>query len=180
VREALRLLESQGLVIGEPHRGVRIASIDEDELKATYLMRRLIEPYAVQRATLRVSRKDLLEAEAHNERMAAAAEEGDRWGVREANRALHFVFYERCGVPTLPERIRSLWLVFPWDLALMSVGDHTQRSFHEHEEMIAAIRDGDLDGAAAATAAHLLRSYLAVIEGLTGQPAADPFPPESD
>ena len=180
VREALRLLESQGLVVGEAHRGVRIASIDEDDLKATYLMRRLIEPYTVRRATIRVSRRDLQRTQELNEQMAAAGADGIHWGGREANRAFHIFFYERCGVPAVAEHIRALWLVFPWDIALMKVGDRTRSSFEEHEAIIAAIRDGDADAAADATAGHLLGSYVAVIEGLSGRPAADPFPIDSD
>jgi len=180
VREALRLLESQGLVISEAHRGVRIAAIDEEDLKATYVMRRLLEPYAVRRATLRVSRKDLLEAERLNERMVAAATVGDRWGVREANRAYHFVFYERCGLPSLAERIEGLWLVFPWDISLLNVDARTDASAQEHRAIIEAVRDGDDITAADVTAAHLLRSYLAVMERLTGQPAIDPFQIEND
>jgi DNA-binding GntR family transcriptional regulator len=179
VREALRLLESQGLVTGEAHRGVRIASINEEDLKATYLMRRLVEPYAVRRATLRVSRKNLQEASALNARMAEAGEAGDHWGVREANRALHFLFYERCGVPTLSERIRGLWLVFPWDAAL-DLRDRTRESFKEHEAIISAVADGELDAAASATAAHLFAGYAAVVTGLTAQPVEDPFPVDND
>jgi DNA-binding GntR family transcriptional regulator len=179
VREALRLLESQGLVTGEAHRGVRIAAVDEEDLKATYLMRRLIEPYAVGRAALRVSRKDLHDATALNERMAEAGEQADHWGVREANRAFHFLFYERCGVPTLPERIRGLWLVFPWDVA-MDLRERTRHSFEEHETIITAASDGDIEAASSATAAHLLAGYITVVERLTGGPVSDPFPPESD
>ena len=142
VREALRLLESQGLVIGEAHRGVRIAAVDEDHLTATYLMRRLVEPYAVRRAALRVSRKDLQDAETHNERMAQAGRAGDQGAVREANRALHFLLYDRCGVPGLAQHIRGLWLIFPWDVVLMNVGERTRQSYREHAVMIDAVRGG--------------------------------------
>lgn len=180
VREALRLLESQGLVIGEAHRGARIAAIDEDDLKATYLMRRLVEPYAVRRATQRISRRDLARAQELNQRMAAAGAAGDHWGVREANRGFHFAFYERCGVPSLPERIKGLWLVFPWDIALMKVDDRWRASCAEHERLLAAIRDGDADAADEVTATHIRGSYLAVMEGLTGNPVRDPFPVDAD
>ena len=179
VREALRLLESQGLVTGEAHRGVRIASVDPEDLKGTYLMRRLVEPYAVRRSVLRVSRKDIQEARALNERMAAAGEDGDHWGVREANRGFHYLFYDRCGVPALAERIRGLWLVFPWDAAL-DLRSRARASSSEHDEILSAVAGGDLDAAGTAMAAHLLAGYAAVVENLTGRPVEDPFPPESD
>ena len=62
VREALRLLEAEGLVLSEPHRGVRVCGVDVDEVTATYIVRRLTESYAMRRATLRVSRRDLAQA----------------------------------------------------------------------------------------------------------------------
>jgi DNA-binding GntR family transcriptional regulator len=180
VREALRLLESEGLVIGQAHRGVRIASIADEDLKATYVMRRLVEPYAVRRATIRVSRRDLQRAEALNEQMGIAGDDGDHWGVREANRAFHFMFYDRCGIAALPERIKTLWLVFPWDIALVQVGERARGAVAEHEAMLVAVRDGDGDAAAEATATHLLNSYRVVTATLTGLPAQDPFPVDAD
>ncbi len=180
VREALRLLESEGLVISESHRGVRIASIDQEELKATYVMRRLVEPYAVARATTRVTRRDLDQAEAINERMAVAGDGGDHQGVREANRAFHFLFYDRCGMRALAERINALWLVFPWDITLVRVDERVQAAVAEHAAVLAAVREGDVQRAASATAVHLLSSYRAVTASLSGTPADDPFPADAD
>jgi DNA-binding GntR family transcriptional regulator len=180
VREALRLLESEGLVSSEAHRGVRIASIDQEDLKATYVMRRLVEPYAIARATTRVSRRDLDHAEAINGQMAAAGEVGDHWGVREGNRAFHFLFYDRCGMPALSERIKTLWLVFPWDIALLHFGERARAAVAEHAAIVAAVRGGDVEAAADATAVHLLHSYRAVTASLTGAPADDPFPADAE
>ena len=59
VREALRQLEVDGLVISEPHRGVIVRPFDMDDIKAAYVMRRLIEPYAFARASRRLSRLDV-------------------------------------------------------------------------------------------------------------------------
>src|SRR6476659_5353661 len=95
VREALKQLEAEGLLTGEPHRGVRVVSADPEEVKATYIVRRLVEPYAFCRAARRVSRRELEQAEALIETMATSAP-GDRVQVGVTNRAFHFLFYERC------------------------------------------------------------------------------------
>ena len=42
VREALRQLESEGLLVGEPKRGMRVASVSFDDVAATYIVRRLV------------------------------------------------------------------------------------------------------------------------------------------
>lgn len=55
VREALRLLEAEGMLVSEPHRGVRVADADYERVKTVYLLRRLVEPYAMRRAARRLS-----------------------------------------------------------------------------------------------------------------------------
>ena len=117
VREALRLLEAEGLVVSEPHRGVRVAGVDLDRVTATYVVRRLIESYAMRRATLRLSRRDLARA---RELLDRTPVPGDPAAARDRNREFHFLLYDRCGMPELVERIASMWQAFPWDLMLDS------------------------------------------------------------
>lgn len=174
VREALRLLEAEGLLVGEPHRGVRVAAPDRQRVKATYIMRRLVEPYAMQRAARRMSRLDLDTADALNAAMTDAQQRGDQQGVRESNRDFHFLFYDRCGIPELANEIRGLWRVFPWDVLLV-VSSKTVQSVEEHRAMIAAVRAGDLAEVARATEAHLQHGYLALVERLGSEPGPDPF-----
>src|SRR6185295_1137428 len=70
VREAFSILESEGLVTSEPHRGVRVATVDLDRATSLYVLRRLSEPYAVGRAAVRLTELDLRSAE----RLAVDAE----------------------------------------------------------------------------------------------------------
>ena len=77
VREAMRQLEAQGLLVSEPHRGVRVAEANLDEVKGVYVARRLLEPYAAQRASLRVSRRDLDRADELIEAMGKARKKKD-------------------------------------------------------------------------------------------------------
>ncbi len=42
VREALKMLQAEGLLVAEPHRGVRVAFPDLDQIASIYVMRRLV------------------------------------------------------------------------------------------------------------------------------------------
>src|SRR6195952_4726823 len=86
VREALRLLEAEGLLVSEPHRGVRVAGIDLDKVKATYVVRRLVESYAMQRVTTRLSPLDLTRLRALMGRMQKESDTGDLAAFRHDNR----------------------------------------------------------------------------------------------
>lgn len=174
VREALRRLEAEGLLVGAPHQGLRVATADRGQLKATYVVRRLVEPYAMQRAASRISRRDVSQAERLLEEMLEAYERGDGDAVRASNQAFHFLFYDRCGIPELADEIRGLWQTFPWDLLLEGT-DRTPASVAEHRGMLDAASDGDLVEVAAATERHLRSGFLALWERMTGSTAPDPF-----
>jgi DNA-binding GntR family transcriptional regulator len=175
VREALRQLEAEGLLQSEPRRGVRVATVDLERLKATYIARRLVEPYVTARAALRVSRRDLAAIERVNAEMAEAAERGDEEQVRKANREFHFRLYERCGIPSLTRHVEGLWLSWPWDI-LQVLTSRLDQSVPEHEAILRAVERGDLDEVAGATEAHLARSYVALVRHVSGSAeVADPF-----
>lgn len=174
VREALRSLESDGLVVSEAHRGVRVAGVDLDEVTATYIVRRLTESYAMRRATTRLSRRDLARARAMLDDRPA-----DPAARREQNTRFHFLFYDKCGRPALTERIEGLWRAFPWDLAL-DTPERGRDSHEEHLAILAAVEDGDPDRVAAATEAHLCNGYASIRRLLTGGDGPDPFDIDSD
>ena len=170
VREALRLLEADGLVVAEPHRGVRVAAVDLEQVTATYVVRRLTESYAMRRATLRLSRRDLTRARA----LLDAPRPADPAAVRDRNREFHFLLYERCGMPGLVDRIAGMWRAFPWDLMLDSTA-RAAASLREHRDLLDALEGGDPDAVAASTERHLRNGFAAIRRQLTGHEGPDPF-----
>ncbi len=179
VREALRHLEAEGLLVSEPHRGVRVASADLEEVKGVYVARRLLEPYASQRAVSRISRRDLEQAEQLTDAMAEAREEGDDLALRNANRSFHFLFYDRAGIPALARIVEDLWAAYPWDI-LQVLSVRVESSLAEHRAIVAAVREGELDDVRGAVELHVKHSYLALAEHLTGSPQDDPFELDTD
>lgn len=173
VREALRQLEAERLLVSEPHRGVTVPLVDTEALKAVYVMRRLAEPYAFARASRRFSRLDIERVDELTSAMETANLAGDAAGVSAANRGFHFLFFERCGIPGLPERLEELWIAFPWDV-LMS-GDHVGGSVVEHREIIAAVEADDPDRVRNAAEAHVARSYFLIVDHLQVESGPDPF-----
>jgi DNA-binding GntR family transcriptional regulator len=179
VREALRVLQAEGLLVGEARRGVRVATVDPRQLKVTYLTRRLLESYAMRRAARRVNPRDLERARRLIDGMRAAFEAGDHAKVRDQNRAFHFLFIDRCGIPELAHEIDMLWLAFPWDI-LQVLKHRTPHSIEEHEAMLSAVIAGDQEEIGRATGRHLAQSYLCLVEHLSGTRPDDPFDVDND
>ena len=174
VREALRALEADSLVVAEPHRGVRVAGVDFERVQATYILRRLAESFAMRRAAIRLSPHELRQADSLLANLKECAARRDVPAMRALNREFHFFFYQRCGLPGLIQEIEALWRVFPWDLLLDSP-QPAETSDSEHESILDAVRRGDPDAAADAMGAHLSRSFLALARRINGAEASDPF-----
>jgi DNA-binding GntR family transcriptional regulator len=174
VREALRLLEAEGLLVSEPHRGARVAAVDIDKVKATYVVRRLVESYAMRRVATRLSPRDLARLRAIVERLDEAG--SDVPALRAINREFHFYFYERCGMPRLTEKIEAMWQEFPWDLMLGSP-ERIRASQDEHRAILAAVEAADVDAAAETTERHIAGGFAAIAQQLaeTDEPVPDPF-----
>ena len=179
VREAMRQLEAEGVLVSEPHRGVRVAHADLEEVKGVYVARRLLESQAARRASLRVSRRDLGQAAELTDAMEEARARHDSHAVLDTNRQFHFLFYERCGIASLCELISALWLAFPWDV-LKVLEDRVGDSVAEHRQLLLAMEAGDIDRVGQLMELHIRNGYLALARHLTGTDARDVFDVDAD
>jgi DNA-binding GntR family transcriptional regulator len=182
VREALRELEAEGLLERDARRGIRVATADLDRLKGIYVMRRLVEPYAMARAAYRLSPRDLKTARGLAAELADAAARGDRAAVREANHRFHFFLYDHAGMPSLTRLIEGLWIAFPWDV-LDANEERTARAHRGHEAILDAIEARDADAVRAACDEHIAVAYVdlaRLVDGTADGEVADPFDIEVD
>lgn len=179
VREALHRLEAEGLVVSEPHRGVRVAGVDIDRVKTIYVKRMLLEPYAMKRAILRMSRIEFNGLYGLLEALENAIHEDDREARNSLTRDFHFYFYERCGLPGLISEIAADWDAFPWDLTL----DDSSRAGQSHEEhlaIVASARRIEVDTVAELLEDHIRHGVERLFRALTGEDFKDPFLLEGD
>lgn len=105
VREALRRLESERLVVGRAHRDTVVADLSLEVLEDTYVVRLTLDPLAVSLAAKEAS-------DAQLEAMATQANKqasDDPVGRLHHNRELHRVIYTACGNKVLIEVLELLW-----------------------------------------------------------------------
>jgi len=151
VREALRWLESEGLVRYDAHKGSTVVEAEAGATREKYQIRAVLEGLAAFLAAPRISDEDIRELESYNERLAG---ESLRPGeVNDLNRTLHFRVYEMAGSPLLLALMRLLWQSFPQGPQVARPRDE---SVAEHKELIEALRDRDAVRAQAITQQHIL------------------------
>jgi DNA-binding GntR family transcriptional regulator len=159
VREALRVLEYEGLAESEPHRGFAVTALDGDQIEEIYELRTVLESHAVRLAIPLLTQPDLDELQRLHEAMEAAQDDDERLARREA-------FYLRLYSVTARPRLVGLIARLHQEVARSLRWKLVQHSPSHHESFFEAVRNGDADLAYAELASHyrkvvaLLRRFL--------------------
>jgi DNA-binding GntR family transcriptional regulator len=151
VREAMRRLESEGLLVCDTHRGFTVSAPDVGRAEENFQIRAALESLGASLAARKVDRAGLDRMRALNDRMRALAD--DESGYAELNREFHFTVYEYARSPLLLSLMRLLW-------ASLQGGPRVARtraeSARQHDEILAALADGDAGAASARTYRHIM------------------------
>jgi DNA-binding GntR family transcriptional regulator len=179
VRDALRMLEGDGLVTLESHRGATVTEISRDAVMQTISARMWLEVLAVREAAANHTDSSMRAVERGIAAARTAAERTDGAAFTRANRALHEAI-EGPASDTLKELIRELWERL-WQVrrrvALYeTVPDRIPEAQAEHEAIVAGLRARDPDAAGAAMERHRLSTLAAWEAALPRADAAGAAP----
>ncbi len=153
VREALRILESEGFVVFRHNRGAWVTSLSVADLEDLYELRIELESQAVRRARPCTERDiELLRDILDRIHRANRRQEADK--VVALNRDLHFLIYRRSNSPRRLKVIEQLWL-HAERYQHMSVEFRHDAADEEHREVVNLLAVGDHNAAADAMRDHL-------------------------
>ena len=168
VREALRELESSGLVVARKHSGVFVRQLDAPEIRDLYQMRGLLDGFAGrQAAQLPVARQSALLA-VLDDSVAAMQEAAAQHEVQRyygENLRFHWAIVEAGGNQTLTETYRGI--VQKLHLSRLKNLSHDigmQASITEHRDIVAALRLGDPQRCEALMAHHVGDAYERLLQ----------------
>jgi DNA-binding GntR family transcriptional regulator len=168
VREAMRRLESEGLVIGDTHRGFTVVAGDAGPVEENFRIRAALESLGASLAARKIDAAGISRLQDLNTRMTALAEDDPRYS--ELNREFHFTLYEYSRSPLLMSLMRLLW-------ASLHGGPRVARTHSEsarqHDAILDALRAGHADLASARTYQHIMGAerLTADAQHLTGDSA---------
>lgn len=152
VREAFRRLESQGLVVSEPRRGVRVAGFSMEEVREVAEMRAALEALALRNAVPHMTKAILDQAEEAN-RAGDRARDVQAW--EEANRAFHRIILTPCGMPRLLNAIDDLHTASARFLFSGWRAEWEAPTDRDHRAILDALRAGQAEMAASVLARHV-------------------------
>lgn len=145
VREALMLLEKEGLVEIPPRRRPRVANVTLAEIEELYQIRALLNGMMMELFVAHADAALLAEARAAFEAMQAAADAGDTEAFFAERVRLHAIWADGCGNQTLKKTLAA------WRsrLSLQRLGvarsEQIGRSLMDHQRLVVACEDRDSD-----------------------------------
>lgn len=168
LREALRMLQREGLVVSEPNARVEIAPLSSSEAEDLFIMRIALEVVA-----LRLTVPTLTPAQVGQlEGLMAQMDHFHRTNNHAAIVGPHRAFHERLGEGAGPRGLVTIAELFDHAerYRLAFGGGYTPESWperhREHRAILDAAASGIVDRAAVALAGHLARTALKIFERL--------------
>ena len=147
----MRRLESEGLLSCDTHRGFTVVAPDVGRVEENFQIRAALESLGASLAARKVDPAGLARLRELNEQMRALADDDPRYA--ELNREFHFTVYEYAHSPLLLSLMRLLW-------ASLHGGPRVSRthaeSARQHDEILAALAEGDAGTASARTYQHIM------------------------
>ncbi len=157
VRDALRMLEGDGLVTLESHRGATVTRISKESVLQIIGMRMWMEVLAVMEATPLHTPASLKRVTKILEEAETAMAGGDGLAYTTANRRLHEAIEAPAPEP-IHQLVRDLWERL-WQTRrrtalFVTVPDRMPQAQEEHRRLVAAVVEGDAEAAGAAMQRH--------------------------
>ena len=138
VREAIRRLEAEGLIVFRPNAGAQVAPADPGQFEETMACFAVLEGYATALAAPLMGKADVAKLREANEAMVDRMHRVDALGFSRANRDFHMAIYDRCPNPYLVELLRDTERRL--DAIRRTVFTHIpfrgQESIEEHRKLI--------------------------------------------
>nr|WP_274636441.1 GntR family transcriptional regulator [Microbacterium bovistercoris] len=170
LREALRLLQNEGLIEGEPNRRSRVAGLEPSEIDVAYGSRLLLEALGMRLTLRRLEAADLAVARSALEAMdnnPAPAVSPDWYA---AHRRFHLTFTSKAPVALSGQLVEGFERADRYLLLLAHGSEFSHEIVREsHRHIYESVASRDFDEAIFATARHYARTAL----GLLGEMAPE-------
>ena len=157
IREALRQLEAEGLVVFNPHRGAVVSSLSVAEIEELFELRAQIESDLVRRAAGRTAHEDIARAREILKSYEAAFRSGEvaEWG--KLNWEFHSTLYAPAQRPFTMAIIQRLHQQSDRYLRMQLVLTHGESTaIEEHRAILHAVADRDAKRASSLMRDHIL------------------------
>lgn len=164
IREAIRKLELEGLVVMVPRKGAAVANITEKDTKDVLEVRRTLEMFAVEVACDRISEEQLEQLKKAARDFEASKGSMDVIRIAETDMLFHEIIYEATQNERLVQMLNNLREnMYRYRIEYLKDSNYYDSLMSEHREILEAIEAGDKQRARACMESHINNQQRAVI-----------------
>jgi DNA-binding GntR family transcriptional regulator len=172
IREALRQLQGEGLVVQEPNRGARVRAVDVEFVRNLFDLRIAIESMLARRAAERIQPEQVASLEKIQREFETCIETRNFSGALVANRKFHRLINDVANNPEATALLDRHWRLIA---ALWNVHGYGEERaagvISDHHQLIRAFATRDTDVAACLAMAHAAKAKQELIQRMLRKPA---------
>ena len=170
IREAIRKLELEGLVLMIPRKGAEVAKISEKSLRDVLEVRRSLEELAIELACQRMTDEEIEQLGERQNDFKNAINKGNAMNIGETDEAFHDVIYLGTGNDKLVQILNNLReQMYRYRLEYIKDEDKRQILIVEHEHILAAIKAHNIAEAKNAAREHIDNQEITVSKNIKEQ-----------
>ncbi len=167
IREAIRKLELEGLVVMIPRRGATVANITEKDTKDVLEVRRTLEMFAVEVACERITKEQLEELKSAAKAFEDSKGSMDLIRIAETDMQFHEIIYEATQNERLVQMLNNLREnMYRYRIEYLKDSNYYDSLVGEHREILEAIESGNKEKARVCMRDHIDNQQLTVIRML--------------
>ena len=168
VREAIRMLEQEGLVIMIPRKGAQVAEISEKDLKDVLEVRLGLEELAVRIACQRITEEELEELERAVKEFEEAMKEDDLGVLAAADVKVHEVIYGSTHNKRLVQIISNIReQMYRYRMEYLKDKRMYKLLIDEHDAIRKAIKKKDKEKAGMVMKTHIINQREAIVRNIS-------------
>jgi len=165
VREAIRKLELEGLVVMVPRKGATVAGITKKHLMDVLEIRRALEELAIELACERITPEQLAELKATEKSIKDAKDSEDSFALSDLDEKFHEIIYSATNNPRLIQMLANLReQMYRYRLEYIKATDKRQKLVTEHNRIVKALDTKNAEIGRKAIRDHINSQEKAILE----------------
>lgn len=170
IREAIRMLEQEGLAVTIPRKGAEVAKMTEKDMEDVLEIREVLDELAVSLACRQMTEEQLDTLRRTMYEFVEYTKTGDVRKIAEADVKFHDIIYQSTGNPKLVSILSNLReQMYRYRVEYLKDEGTYPVLIREHSEIVEGLSDKDLPKVTAAMHAHVRNQVMAVKEMIREQ-----------
>ena len=170
IREAIRMLEQEGLAVTVPRKGAEVAKMTLKGMEDVLEIREALDILACQLACERISQEQLALLEEKKKAFETSLKSGNVREIAETDVAFHDVIYDATGNPKLVNMLNNLReQIYRYRVEYLKREENYPKLIKEHNEIYTSLANRSKKDATASIREHVINQAIAVKEVIMQQ-----------